>query len=166
MHTLILGSFPSAASLQARQYYAHPRNQFWAIVGAVLGEPLPALPYAKRLQRLCAHGIGLWDVFAACERAGSLDAAIRNGVVNDIEALRGRLPYLRRLLFNGLAAARAGRALVAPGCVHAVLPSSSPAHAALPLDAKIASWRDALRPFVVEMPTPDRMKVGETDKTR
>src|ERR1700712_3367804 len=77
-HTLILGSFPGEASLVATQYYAHPRNQFWRLLGAVLDEPLPALAYEERLRRVLAHGIGVWDVLAACEREGSLDAAIRN----------------------------------------------------------------------------------------
>src|SRR5204863_9466260 len=58
---LILGSFPSEASLAARQYYAHPRNHFWPILGAVLGEPLAELPYADRLSRLRARGVAIWD---------------------------------------------------------------------------------------------------------
>jgi hypoxanthine-DNA glycosylase len=165
VHTLILGSFPSAASLAAGQYYAHPRNQFWPILAAVLGEPLPALPYAERLARLHVHGIGLWDVFGRCDRPGSLDAAIRNAVVNDLAPLHGRLPHLRRVLFNGKAAELAGRSLPAARCARAVLPSSSPAHAALRLDAKIALWRDALRPFVAEMPTSGRTKPLQNEKT-
>jgi hypoxanthine-DNA glycosylase len=69
-HTLILGSFPGVASLDAAQYYAHPRNQFWRLVGTVIGEPLNELPYDERVLRLLKHGIGLWDVLAACEREG------------------------------------------------------------------------------------------------
>ena len=73
---LILGSFPGEASLAAQQYYAHPRNHFWPILAALLTEPLPELPYRRRLVRLKAHCIGLWDTIVACERRGSLDAAI------------------------------------------------------------------------------------------
>ena len=68
---LVLGSFPGAASLAAQQYYAHPRNQFWRLMSALVGEELASLPYAERLPRLLAHGVGLWDVLAACEREGS-----------------------------------------------------------------------------------------------
>ncbi len=75
---LILGSLPGDASLKAAQYYAHPRNGFWPLIGGVLGEGLAALPYDERLQRLKARGVGLWDVIASAERSGSLDAAIRS----------------------------------------------------------------------------------------
>jgi len=94
-HTLILGSFPGVASLAATQYYAHPRNQFWRLVGAAIGEDLHALAYDDRLARLVAHGIGLWDVLAACEREGSLDAAIRNASPNDFAVFHTRFPALR-----------------------------------------------------------------------
>lgn len=158
MHTLILGSFPSAASLQAGQYYAHPRNQFWPILSAVLGEPLLDLHYDQRLARLRAHAIGLWDVFGSCERAGSLDAAIRNAEANDIAGLRQRLPHLRRLLFNGRSAGHFAPAFAAEGLETAVVPSTSPAHAALRIDAKVALWREALQPLVTKMPARRRIK--------
>ncbi len=75
---LILGSMPGVASLEAGQYYAHPRNAFWRLVGDVAGRELAALPYDDRLAALLDARIGLWDVIASAERAGSLDAAIRD----------------------------------------------------------------------------------------
>jgi TDG/mug DNA glycosylase family protein len=74
---LVLGSFPSTASLVAQQYYAHPQNQFWRILGAVIEQPLKEMDYAARIAAVQAAGIAIWDVFATCERAGSLDSAIR-----------------------------------------------------------------------------------------
>ena len=91
---LILGSFPGAASLQAQEYYAHPRNQFWRLLSAVLGEELMDLPYPVRLKRLRARRVGLWDVVGACTREGSLDSAIRNAQANDFSALKHRCPSL------------------------------------------------------------------------
>lgn len=85
---LILGSFPSEASLAARQYYAHKQNQFWKILGAILGQPLFEMEYAARTAAVHAAGIAIWDVYASCERAGSLDSAIRNGQPNDFAKLK------------------------------------------------------------------------------
>lgn len=142
--TLILGSFPGSASLARGEYYAHPRNQFWPILGAALGEPLAALPYPRRLARLRAHRIGLWDVLAACHRDGSLDADIRAARPNDLAALRRQLPRLQRVLLNGRAAGRAAPGLAGLGLAVTVLPSTSPAHAALSLADKLSIWRAAL----------------------
>ena len=89
---LVLGSFPGAASLAAGKYYAHPRNQFWRLISAVIGEDLASLPYEERLPRLLARRFGLWDVLAGCERKGSLDSAIRNPAANDFERLRTLCP--------------------------------------------------------------------------
>ena len=61
---LVLGSFPGVASLQAQQYYAHPRNQFWRIVGDLLNLDLKGLPYRTRIEAVQQRGLGLWDVYA------------------------------------------------------------------------------------------------------
>ncbi|SAL17818.1 2-hydroxyacid dehydrogenase [Caballeronia cordobensis] len=142
--TLILGSFPGVASLAATQYYAHPRNQFWRLVGAAIGEPLHELSYDERLARLIKHGIGLWDVLAACEREGSLDAAIRNASPNDFAAFHVRFPKLRRVCFNGKTSGKFAPVLAAAGYDTLVLPSSSAANAILSFDQKLRIWRDIL----------------------
>ena len=138
---LILGSLPGDASLKATQYYAHPRNAFWPLIGGLLGEPLPALPYEERLDRLKARGVGLWDVIASAERAGSLDAAIRSPEAADLRGLVGSLPDLSAIAFNGGLAAKLGRRILGDleGVVLIDLPSSSPAHA-ISLSAKAESW--------------------------
>ncbi|MGI4815099.1 MAG: DNA-deoxyinosine glycosylase [Janthinobacterium lividum] len=142
---LLLGSFPGEASLAAAQYYAHPRNQFWRLLGAVLAEPLTDLDYDARLQRLLARGIGVWDVLAACRREGSLDAAIREAQPNDFARLREQAPQLLRVCFNGKTAARFEPIIRAAGFETRILPSSSPAYAALDFDKKLAVWRSILR---------------------
>jgi hypoxanthine-DNA glycosylase len=141
---LMLGSFPGAASLAAGQYYAHPRNQFWPLVSALVGEDLAALAYAERLPRLLAHGFGLWDVLGACERKGSLDAAIRNPAANDFERLRHLCPRLETVGFNGQASGKFAPQFAKAGYRTVVLPSSSPAHAALRFEQKLDEWKRLL----------------------
>ena len=143
--TLILGSFPGEASLAAGQYYAHPRNQFWRLLGALLGEPLAELGYGERAARVLAYRVGIWDVLDACRRPGSLDADIRDPRPNDFAALRELAPRLERVLFNGGAAGRFARQFAAAGFATALLPSSSPAHAGRSFEQKLALWRAALR---------------------
>lgn len=136
----MLGSFPSAASLAAGQYYAHPRNQFWPIMGRLIGEPLAELPYAERARCLLAHRVGLWDVYGACERAGSADTAIRNPEANAFARLRRQAPRLAAVAFNGSAAGRFWPLFEQAGFATRVLPSTSPAHAGLSLERKLDQW--------------------------
>jgi TDG/mug DNA glycosylase family protein len=142
---MILGSFPGEASLNAQQYYAHPRNQFWGLLSVILNEDLVAQEYAQRLQTLKAHFIGVWDVIAACEREGSLDTAIRRVTVNDLAALKHQCPKLFRICFNGKTSGRFGPQFAAAGFETMVLPSSSPANAQFTFEQKLATWRDIIR---------------------
>jgi hypoxanthine-DNA glycosylase len=141
---LILGSFPSTASLSAQQYYAHPQNQFWRMVGAVIGQPLRDMDYLARCRVAQDAGIAIWDVFAACERDGSLDSAIRQAQRNDFSALRASAPQLRRVCFNGRTAARLTREIAALGFDVVILPSTSPAHAGMGFAEKLGRWNAAL----------------------
>jgi double-stranded uracil-DNA glycosylase len=146
---LLLGSLPGAASLAARRYYANPRNQFWRLTGAVIGRDLVPLPYEARLEALLGAGVGLWDTVAAATRRGSLDAAIRLHEASDVGALAKRLPELRAIGFNGGTSARIGRRQFGhrPGLALIDLPSSSPAYAAVPFEAKLEAWL-ALRAYL------------------
>ncbi|SCC95227.1 putative G:T/U mismatch-specific DNA glycosylase [Thiomonas sp. X19] len=138
---LLLGSFPSRASLQAQQYYAHPRNQFWPLLAALFELDLMRLDYAARLQAVMARGLGIWDVYAACEREGSLDAAITQAQPNDLPGLVARLPRLQAIAHNGGESARMMRstASLAPFCHR--LPSTSPANASWSFARKLEAWR-------------------------
>lgn len=148
---LILGSMPGIASLRAGQYYAHPQNAFWPIMGALVGAD-PSLPYEQRVHKLAAAGIALWDVLAACTRESSLDADIVKDsiVANDFASFFGRHPRVKSVLFNGSMAEQSFLRHVAPS-LHGLqlrlqrLPSTSPAHASLTRQQKLAAWRMALR---------------------
>ena len=145
---LILGSFPGEASLVAQRYYGHPRNQFWKLIGGVVGERFDDLDADERTSRLVAHGIAVWDVIAQCERAGSLDTAIRAEIANDIGGLLARWSRIRAIAFNGGKAASYRRRIEAiPEAARGrlvALPSSSPANATHSLLIKQAAWREAL----------------------
>ncbi|AUW57307.1 DNA-deoxyinosine glycosylase [Sphingobium sp. SCG-1] len=146
---LILGSLPGDKSLQASQYYAHPRNHFWNLVGGVIDVPLRALDYSDRLATLRQHRIGLWDVVASASRRGSLDAAMRDIEPNMLVDFVGTLPNLAAVAFNGKTAFMQGVKALAPVKELALipLPSSSPAHA-VDLSVKYAAWtalREVLR---------------------
>jgi TDG/mug DNA glycosylase family protein len=143
---LILGSMPGAASLAAGQYYAHPRNRFWPLLGDLLGFD-PALPYAARVRALKSAGIALWDVIGACHRPGSLDARIdpRSIVVNDFAAFFACHRQLTTVCFNGATAAASFRRLALPTVAtraldYHSLPSTSPANASIPDARKRAAW--------------------------
>ena len=127
---LILGSLPGARSLAEQRYYAHPTNQFWRLVGEVIGRPLAAMDYADRLAALRATKVGLWDVIGTAERRSSSDSEIREVEAQDLAALALTLPDLRMIAFNGGKAAAIGRRQL-PGLesIEVVdLPSSSAAN--------------------------------------
>ncbi len=146
---LILGSMPSTASLAALQYYAHPRNAFWPIMGQLLGFDTPE-PYSERLAHLQNHGVALWDVVHRCHRPGSLDASIRPNSVetNDFAAFLREHAHIRAVYFNGATAASLYRRHALPYLAGPwrelpchTLPSTSPAHAARTFGEKLAAWR-------------------------
>ncbi len=139
---LVLGSFPSVASLAAQQYYAHPRNHFWPILSALWGDDLLALPYAERVAQVRQRGLAVWDVYAACRREGSLDSAIEAAQPNDLAALIARLPRLAAIAHNGGESARAMRITRALGLPVHRLPSTSPANASWSFERKLAAWRE------------------------
>ncbi len=150
---LVLGSFPSTASLAARQYYAHPRNAFWSILSALWGLDLRALAYARRLAAVRAHGLGIWDIYARCRRAGSLDSAIEASEPNDLVGLARRLPRLAAIAHNGGESARAMRVTRSLGLPVYRLPSTSPANASWSFERKLAAWREVFAAYgLVERP--------------
>lgn len=146
---LILGSMPGAESLRRREYYAHPANQFWPIMGDLFNAGRE-LPYRRRVDTLLGHGVAVWDVLKQCDRSGSLDSAIRRGseIVNDFARFFGRHRGVRAVFFNGskaesvfLREVRASLGARALQLRYTRLPSTSPAHAGLSRAAKLEAWR-------------------------
>ena len=145
---LVLGSLPGVRSIQAAQYYAHPRNAFWPIMAAVTGA---AGDYAQRCHALKASGIAVWDVLASSVRPGSLDANIDldSAEVNDFSVFLARHSNIQRICFNGQKSAQIFRKRVLPTLTDLQLdlrslPSTSPAHASMTFEEKLAHWRNAL----------------------
>ncbi|WP_370039197.1 DNA-deoxyinosine glycosylase, partial [Nocardioides sp.] len=142
---LILGNMPGVRSLQDQQYYAHPRNAFWAITAELYGFDAAA-PYPERVDALTGAGVAVWDVLRSCRRVGSLDASVEpdSMTANDFGRFFADHPTITRICFNGAAAEKNYRRLVAlPHPPRQRLPSTSPAHTAA-FSAKLAAWRAAL----------------------
>lgn len=151
---LILGSMPGNASLNANEYYAHPRNLFWRILGELIGAG-PDLPYPARLQKLTDAGIALWDVLQSCEREGSLDGDIAPTSItpNDFATFFAGHPRIDRVFFNGAMAEKSFRRHVQrqlpPGTYPLRLirlPSTSPANASFSYARRLADWRQIVAP--------------------
>jgi TDG/mug DNA glycosylase family protein len=145
---LVLGTLPGEESLRRAEYYAHPRNLFWPIIFALFGKR-SALNYTERLAFLKAHRIAVWDVCEIGERERSADSTIRLERPNAVDYLLDQHPLIRAVAFNGTTARRLydryfeRRAAVA----YLALPSTSPAHATIGFDAKLARWT-ALRDLI------------------
>jgi hypoxanthine-DNA glycosylase len=140
---LVLGTLPGQESLRRGEYYAHPRNAFWRIIEALFGIPAEA-GYAERARKLSGAGVALWDVCATANRPGSLDLSIRHDTVvpNDFAEFLNAHKQLKLICFNGAKAAALFREHVKlDGGVECVdLPSTSPAHAAMPFSEKVKRW--------------------------
>ena len=148
---LILGSMPGRESLRAGQYYAHPRNAFWAIIGELYGAA-PALSYEARIQLLRTAGIALWDVLASCTRHTSMDADIEADSIrpNDFTSFFLDHPHITRVFFNGAMAEHCFRKHVQPLLEHRPLhcqrlPSTSPAYASMRYEDKLRAWKTILQ---------------------
>src|SRR5262245_15856063 len=148
---LILGSMPGQASLRAKQYYAHPQNAFWRIISALLGLEA-GTPYEMRVEALQARGIALWDVMKSCTRESSLDSdVVESSIVpNPFPSFLRAHPRIGTVCFNGAKAEATFHKYALPklgvlgDLAYSRLPSTSPAHASLSFEKKLAAWRAVL----------------------
>ena len=142
---LILGSFPGVVSLQTQQYYGHPQNHFWPILQAIYASKsinTGVSSYEKRSKWLLSKKLGLWDVYASCQRVGSLDSQIRNAVPNDLSSLLERCPDLQAIAHNGGESFKHAKHTQTLGLPVYRLPSTSRANASWSFERKLAAWRD------------------------
>jgi len=149
---LILGSLPSQASLAAAEYYAHPQNAFWKIMRELTGADGS---YAERCKSLRAAGVAVWDVLARSVRPGSMDADIRleSAIPNDFATFLSAHKGLRLVCFNGRKSEQMFRKFVGlqdaeAGLRFELLPSSSPAYAAMSFAEKLHTWRGIIEPDI------------------
>lgn len=144
---LVLGSFPGATSLARQQYYAHPQNAFWRILQAIWPSSRYEIrtdSYQNRIDWMLDKGLGLWDVYASCERSGSLDSAIQQPQANDLAGLVQRCPQLQVIAHNGGESFKHARLTVSLGLPVYRLPSTSPANASWSFERKLAAWREVI----------------------
>jgi hypoxanthine-DNA glycosylase len=144
---LILGSMPGEESLRQFQYYAHPRNAFWKIMGELFDFD-PRVSYVDRIEFLICRKIALWDTVHRCVRPGSMDADIKLEVPNDFELFFKKYPNIKKIFFNGQTAYRLFKKHVAkmdiPEVEHIIMPSTSPANASISYEGKLEAWKRIL----------------------
>jgi hypoxanthine-DNA glycosylase len=141
---LILGSLPGDVSIRKHQYYGHSGNDFWNLLGSIIGENLQSMSYQNRLNTLKSHRIGLWDVFKAGKREGSEDAKIKDGETNQFSLLREIAPNLKLVIFNGKKSGKYDPILREMGYETKVLPSSSGANRRF-LKHRETEWKAAFK---------------------
>ena len=150
---LVLGTMPSIASLAKQQYYGHPQNAFWPIMGRLFGAGRE-LPYEERKRILCETA---WRCGTCCASVTAREASTRRSDVesespNDFVAFfrdaSGRFAHVlqRPESGNGISPACAadGRGLDRE-FRYVRLPSTSPAHAGRTFEQKLAAWRAVSR---------------------
>lgn len=141
---LILGSFPSVKSREAAFFYGHPQNRFWRVLAAVFGTPLP-LTVEEKTALLLEYRVALWDVVAECEIVGSSDSSLKALRLNDISPILAAAD-IGAVLINGKKAhALFIKGGEIPACPVLSMPSTSPANAAVNLEALVDIWGEAIR---------------------
>ncbi|MCK4840699.1 MAG: DNA-deoxyinosine glycosylase [Methylococcales bacterium] len=149
---LILGSMPSEASLLEQEYYAHKRNAFWPMMRTIFNDG--SADYNQRKKLLIGHDIAVWDVLKQCYRQGSLDSAINMDSIesNDFQSFFRAHKQVKKVIFNGAKAESIYLKFILPQIEsqfaylqYKRLPSTSPAHAAMTVDQKIAIWKKELK---------------------
>lgn len=144
---LFLGSFPSIASFEQAFYYAHPRNAFWPIMESIFDVHLETNEAKKAF--CLEKKIGLWDVIGSCERSNSSDTNLKNCIPNDFEKLLNDYPNIQVLAFTGKKSHDLFMKVFKDLKIEKVLlPSTSPAHAAMTREEKTKIYTEFLETYL------------------
>lgn len=144
---LIIGTMPSVKSLNAAEYYAHPRNAFWKIIATLFNNGADFSDFTEKKACILKNHLALWDNLKFCERNGSLDSNIKNMIPNDFETLLQKHSNIRCLIFNGQISFQIFKKFhpeLLETYQYFILPSTSPANASLSFDKKLVLWQKAL----------------------
>ncbi len=138
---LILGTFPSVKSREAKFFYGHPQNRFWRVMARLCDAELPQTVEDKKKLILDNH-FALWDVIHSCDVDGSADSSIKNVVPNDISVILNN-SEVSRIFVNGKKAKSLYKKYLEKetGITAVCLPSTSPANASWSEDRLTEYWR-------------------------
>ncbi|MFA5216438.1 DNA-deoxyinosine glycosylase [Sulfuricurvum sp.] len=139
---LFLGSFPSIASFE--QVYFKINLSSVKIIFHV------RLETNEAKKTFCLEkGIGLWDVISSCERSNSSDTNLKNCLPNNFETLLNDYPNIKVFAFTGKKSYDLFLKYYKNLSVEKVLlPSTSPAHAAMKREEKTAIYKAFLNQFL------------------
>lgn len=138
---LILGTFPSVKSREAKFFYGHPQNRFWRVMARLCDADIPQTVEDKKKLILDNH-FALWDVIHSCDVEGSADSSIKNVVPNDISVIL-KNSKVSRIFVNGKKAESLYKKYLEEetGITAVCLPSTSPANALWSEDRLTEYWR-------------------------
>ncbi|WP_290773225.1 DNA-deoxyinosine glycosylase [Anaerofustis sp.] len=136
---LILGSFPSVKSREAKFFYHHPQNRFWKLISILTNTKLPVDIPSKKNMLLNNH-IAVWDVIKSCDIEGSSDSSIKNVKVNDLSIILNNSNVEKIFLNGGTAFNLYKRYNNDMKTEYFKLPSTSPANARYSLDMLVKEW--------------------------
>ena len=123
---LILGSFPSVKSRQAEFYYSNKRNRFWKVLSEAFGENEPQT-VEEKINLCLKHNVALWDIVGSCRITGSMDAAIKDYELVDLQQVL-RQSKVEKILCNGAKSYKLTKASYSGNLPVCKLPSTSPAN--------------------------------------
>lgn len=137
---LILGTFPSVKSREAKFFYGHPQNRFWRVMARLCDADIPQTVEDKKKLILDNH-FALWDVIHSCDVEGSADSSIKNVVPNDISVIL-KNSKVSRIFVNGKKAESLYKKYLEKetGITAVCLPSTSPANALWSEDRLTEYW--------------------------